>query len=182
MPILHIQITGQARAPNGALVQAPPPLLLVQRGPVVQVTVSVAQQIAQPLIQKGAALPAPVPGLALIDTGATTTCVDDAVAQQLNLPVINVVMIASASHVATPHNVYPIQINITGLPITINAPQAVGAPLAAQGLLLLIGRDVLQHCYAPLQRLERGVHAFNLKGRFVLSRFATLSDSLVVSE
>jgi hypothetical protein len=35
---------------------------------------------------------------------------------------------------------------VTGGGINIEAPRALGANLAPQGLLLLIGRDVLQHC------------------------------------
>jgi len=120
--------------------------VLAQRGPVVQVTVSVEQHIAQQLLQQGQALPTPESGLALIDTGATGTCIDEEAAQRLRLPVVDVATIASASHSAAQQNVYPIQIEVTGLPITINAPRAVGAPLAVQGLLVLIGRDVLQHC------------------------------------
>jgi hypothetical protein len=30
--------------------------------------------------------------------------------------------------------------------MTFNAPMSIGAPLAAQGLIALIGRDLLQHC------------------------------------
>ncbi|MBE3040203.1 MAG: retroviral-like aspartic protease family protein [Chloroflexi bacterium] len=146
MPILHVQITGQNKAPDGSLVPVDSSVAFIQRGPVVQASVSVAQQIAQPLLQQGISLPAPISGMALIDTGATTTCIDEEAARQLKLPVVNVATMASASHSATQHNVYPIQIGISGLPITINAPGAIGAPLAAQGLLLLIGRDVLQHC------------------------------------
>ena len=117
----------------------------MQRGPVVQVTVGVGQQIATQVLQSGGALPSPVSGLALIDTGASTTCIDEAAAQKLQLPVIDVVKIASASHASTEQNVYPIQIEVVGLPITVNAPRAVGAPLEPQGILVLIGRDVLQH-------------------------------------
>lgn len=146
MPILHIQITGQTQAPNGSIISLPPQLALSQRGPVVQVSVSVEQHIAQQLLQQGVSLPQPLNGLALIDTGATTTCIDDTAAQQLQLPVVDVATIASASHPSTQQNVYPIQIEVIGLPITINAPRAIGAPLAAQGLLVLIGRDLLQHC------------------------------------
>jgi len=82
----------------------------------------------------------------LIDTGATSTCIDDAAATRLGLPAIDVVTVASASHASTQQNVHPIQIEVIGLPITISAPRAIAAPLAAQGLLVLIGRDVLQHC------------------------------------
>jgi len=144
VPILHIQISGQAKAPNGQTIAFPPATVLAQRGPVVQVTVSVEQHIAQQLLQQGQQLPTPVSGLALIDTGATGSCVDEAAAQALGLPVVDVATMASASHSATQHNVYPIQIEVTGLPITFNAPRAIGAPLAAQGLLVLLGRDLLQ--------------------------------------
>ena len=146
MPILHIQIVAQAQAPDGSTTNVPPSIALQQRGPVVQVNVSVEQHIAQQLLQQGVALPTPESGLALIDTGATGTCIDDSAAQRLRLPVVDVATIASASHSAMQQNVYPIQIEVIGLPIRFNAARAIAAPLAAQGLLVLIGRDVLQHC------------------------------------
>jgi len=89
-------------------------------------------------------LPQPVPGLALIDTGATSTCIDEDVAKQLNLPVVDVVTIASAFHAETNQNVYPALIEVVG--IAIKALRAIGVPLAVQGLQVLIGRDLLQHC------------------------------------
>jgi predicted aspartyl protease len=113
---------------------------------VVQVSVSVEQSIAQQLLARGMSLPTPEGGWALIDTGATSTCIDDAAAARLNLPAIDVVTVASASHASTQQNVHPIQIEVIGLPITISAPRAIAAPLVAQGLVVLIGRDVLQHC------------------------------------
>jgi hypothetical protein len=60
--------------------------------------------------------------------------------------VVNVVSMASASHASTKANVYPAKFQITGLPMNFNAPMSIGAPLAVQGLIALIGRDVLQHC------------------------------------
>lgn len=63
----------------------------------------------------------------------------------MGLPVIDVTKMSSASHHSSACNVYPIQIELSGLPINIEAPRALGAALKAQGLLLLIGRDVLQH-------------------------------------
>ncbi len=43
-----------------------------------------------------------------------------------------------------PCNIYPVQI-MTPI-VTLNAPRAMGAALATQGILVLIGRDVLQSC------------------------------------
>jgi predicted aspartyl protease len=146
MPILNIQLAGEAQTPDGKTVPIPPQVALVQRGPVVQVSVSVGQIIAQQILQQGGTLPPPVSGLALIDTGATTTCIDEEAARQLSLPAIDVVTVASASHAATEQNVYPISIEVVGLPIVVNASRAIGAALKAQGLLVLIGRDVLQSC------------------------------------
>ena len=82
----------------------------------------------------------------MIDTGASVTCVDDETAQKLQLPIIDVVRMASASHASHQANVYPIKVTITGLPIGINAPRAVGAALKTQGLIALLGRDILMHC------------------------------------
>jgi predicted aspartyl protease len=145
VPILNVQLGGEARKPDGSKVVIPPQAALLQRGPIVQISVTVGQAIAQQVLQQGGTVPAPVSGLALIDTGATSTCVDDEAAQRLQLPATDVVTVASASHSSTQQNVYPIQIEVVGLPIKVDAPRAVGAPLKAQGLLLLIGRDVLQH-------------------------------------
>jgi predicted aspartyl protease len=85
-------------------------------------------------------------GTALIDTGATTTCIDEAIAQQLNLPAIDVISIASASHAASKQNVYPALIEVVGMAIKFNALRAIGVPLTNQGIHVLIGRDLLQHC------------------------------------
>ena len=91
-------------------------------------------------------MPAPVSGIALIDTGASDTCIDEQTARSMGLPVIDVVNMSSASQAITPRNVYPITIEITGLPFPLNAPHAIGAELRSQGLLLLVGRDALQFC------------------------------------
>lgn len=119
-------------------------MVMLGRGPCIQVTVSVAQAIAEQLVQQGKVVPEPISGMALIDTGASSTCIDQGAAEKLGVPVINVVKMASASHAETDANVYPIAIEIIGPGININAT-AMGAALAAQDLLVLIGRDVLQH-------------------------------------
>ena len=146
MPILHVQFNAQGQTPDGKTIPLPPRVGLSQRGPCIQVTVGIARSMATQLLQQGQILPQPISGLALIDTGASATCIDEAVAQQLQLPVVDTVMMASASHASTPQNVYPIQIEVVGLPFIIDAPRAIGAALDNQELLLLIGRDVLQQC------------------------------------
>ncbi len=129
--------------PDGTPVQLPPPVAFQMRGPCLQVTINLSASVAAQLVQQGVAVPAPMSGTALIDTGASLTCIDDVAAQRLGLSVIDVVSIASASHASTQQNVYATLIEITGTAISINADRAIGAALHAQGLIALIGRDVL---------------------------------------
>ncbi len=146
MPILHTQFSAQGITPDGQTVQLPPGVALQQRGPCLQASVGLLQLMAQALLQQGDQVPAPRSGIALIDTGASDTCIDEQAARGLGLPVVDQVTMASASHSSTARNVYPITIEITGLPFPLNAPRAIGAELAPQGLILLIGRDALQFC------------------------------------
>jgi predicted aspartyl protease len=146
MPHLTITLRAEGRDKSGNTVSVPPHIALANRGPVVQASIAVADQVAKSIVAEGGTLPDPQTGWALIDTGASSTCVDDEVAQALGLPAVDVVRIASASHSASEQNVYPIRLEIAGLPVSLNAPRAIGAPLKAQGLVALIGRDVLAAC------------------------------------
>ena len=143
MPILHNQIAAQRKAPDGKLVALAPAVALVMRGPVLQVAVSIEQNAAKALLTQGKTV-ATKTGLALIDTGASNTCIDEQAAQELGLPVIDVATMQSASHEQHPCNIYPVQI-ITQV-VTLNSQRTMGATLGSQGLLILIGRDVLQAC------------------------------------
>jgi predicted aspartyl protease len=143
VPILHSQAGGQANAPDGKPVQLTPPAALQLRGPVMQISVTINQNAAQALIGQGKTVPTKS-GWALIDTGASNTCIDEKAAQELGLPVIDVASMQSASHEGHQCNVYPVQI-ITPV-FTLNSPRTLGAALESQGLLVLIGRDVLQQC------------------------------------
>ena len=93
MPILHIQLGAQVKAPDGRIIQLPPALALHNRGPVVQVTVTIEQSAGKGLLAQGKTIPTPKPGLALIDTGATGTCIDEQAAKDLGLPIIDVMCI-----------------------------------------------------------------------------------------
>jgi predicted aspartyl protease len=146
VPILHSQLAGHGKGPDGKLIPVHPALILQQRGPVVQVAVTLQESMVTALTQQGRLTPQPVAGLALLDTGASNTCIDDAEAQKMGLPIIDVGSMSSASHAKTPSNIYPIQIEVTGFPIRFQSPRTMGAALNEQGLLLLIGRDLLRHC------------------------------------
>jgi predicted aspartyl protease len=143
MPILHSQMVAQTKSPDGKVVQVPPDVALQMRGPVVQVTVTIEQNAGKALLSQGKVVQSKN-GLALIDTGASNTCIDDQAAKDLGLPVIDVAIMQSATHEKHPCNVYPVQI-VTPV-VTLNSPRTLGAALASQGLVIIIGRDVLQKC------------------------------------
>jgi len=106
--------------------------------------VTIEENAGKALLSQGKVVPTPKTGWALIDTGASNTCVDEQAAKELGLPVIDVGTMLSATHERVPCNIYPVQV---ATPIvSLNSPRTMGAALAAQGLLVLIGRDVLQRC------------------------------------
>ena len=143
MPILHSQIAIQAKGPDGKIVPVSPAVALQIRGPVLQVTVTIEQNAGKALLSQGKTV-ATKTGWALIDTGASNTCIDEQAAKDLELPVIDVGNMQSASHEKHPCNIYPVQI-VTPV-VTLNSPRTMGAALGTQGLLVIIGRDVLQSC------------------------------------
>ena len=83
MPILPLQLSGEGRTPDGRTVGIPHAVALQQRGPIVQVSLTVEETIARTLLEQGRELPNPITGLGLIDTGASVTCVDEEAARRL---------------------------------------------------------------------------------------------------
>jgi predicted aspartyl protease len=146
VPTLHLQLGGEVVSPDGKRVALTGSQALQGRGPVVEVSIGIESSAGSGLLQKGQQLPTPKTGFALIDTGASNTCIDEKTAEEMGLPVIDVAKMSSASHAGIDQNVYPIQITIAGSILQFNVPRAMGGALGAQGLIALIGRDVLQFC------------------------------------
>jgi len=92
---------------------------------------------------------APVAGIAgveaLVDTGASESCIDGLLAAQLNLPVVDRRRISGAGG-EHETNVYLAQVHVPSLPCTIYGAFA-GVHLIAGGQVhkALIGRTFLQH-------------------------------------
>ena len=94
------------------------------------------------MVERGETVPAAVDGLALIDTGASCTCVDEDAARRAGLNVIDRGTISSASHAAHSVPVFACEIDVAELG-KIHHRRAMGVTLANQGLLAVIGRDML---------------------------------------
>ena len=93
--------------------------------------------------------PLPVPGRtnlpALVDTGATESCIDSLLAAQLNLPAINKRMQAGV-HGAKEVTIHMAQVHVPSLGFTIYGEfAAADLRLGGQSIDALIGRTFLQH-------------------------------------
>lgn len=131
---------------------------LQARGPLLQVALSVLDPQAAVLTERGEVVPV-VSGLALIDTGASTTCVDDAAANEARLPAVDTARMSSASG-PSQVSVYAGKIALVqpsgsdGTSAVIDAHQALGVNIREQGILALIGRDLLRSCILIYNGLE----------------------------
>lgn len=148
MPLMTIQSAGPLlKDKDGKVIgRLPPKIALCQRGPVIQVAFSLSTAMATAMVGQGDEVPKPISGFALLDTGASHTCIDDDIAKTLQLPAVDKVNMCSASHASTEQNVYPVHIELTGTGVEFDVNKAMGATLKPQGIDALIGRDVLQNC------------------------------------
>lgn len=122
-------------------------------GPFLYAFVRVSQPKAAALTSAGQAVPSPVPIRGLVDTGASSTCIDPSVLSSLNLSPIGTVSVNTPTTGATPHDADQYDVGLvipatTGaLPLVIPAmPVVCSELLVGQGFHALIGRDILGQC------------------------------------
>lgn len=84
--------------------------------------------------------------IALIDTGATSSCINDAIAQELNLIIRNVINVGTPAGV-TSQPTYDVGFALPNLTQQNILPmQVLGADLSGQPYQALLGRDILRMC------------------------------------
>ena len=127
------------------------PAFLQECGPVLNVLIHIPAALAKMIAAAGGTIPAPEAGLALLDTGASATCVHEPVLQRLGLNPIGTVMSGTAAG-QVPHNIYPARIEFPGEAIDRDFNAVAGVDLSGQAVSLttglhsiiaLIGRDVM---------------------------------------
>ncbi|MGH2493204.1 MAG: hypothetical protein ACRDIV_00700 [Ktedonobacteraceae bacterium] len=123
------------------------PTVLANFGPILTVSVSIPQALADLYARQQIPLPSPITGIALIDTGATRSCVHGPIMTALGVNPIGVVNSGTVAGQAL-HNLFPAHFMFPAARIDIDFAAVVGVDLAGQiinnqQLIALIGRDVL---------------------------------------
>jgi hypothetical protein len=113
-------------------------------GPIIEVVVFPPQPIVIKLRLEGK----PVPSrklIALIDTGASRSCIDDVIASDLGLTARDVILVQTPSG-ESQQFVYDLGFRMPGLQSNVISIMAIGANLTKQPYDALIGRDILKLC------------------------------------
>ncbi len=146
MPILNQYYRAELNLPDGRSQQIPAAQALQLQGPLVEVLVTPPAVVLEALQKRGDQLPELVKGHALIDTGASVTCIDMEIARQLQLAEVGTATMQSATHADVPTPVYHFALVIQGVGLRFETARGMGATLGAQGIVALIGRDALSTC------------------------------------
>lgn len=160
MPVFEHQYRGDANGPDGQKMRLPNHAALQRTGPILQVVISPTRQHLDSLAENNKAIPQPVSGFALIDTGATSTAVDESVCRELNISPTGAARTAHAGG-SEIRQCYPIQVSFpgSGLPSTvIPTAMSVNLQFGKKPYVLLLGRDLLSRLRlvynGPMGRIE----------------------------
>ena len=124
-----------------------------QAGPVVTAVCSVSAERRDALTRANEPIPDLVTMRALVDTGASSTCIDAAVIRALNLTPTGSQQVNTPSTGTEPATLeqYDVGLIIPAatrdhVPFYLPTLPVLCTDLAGQGIQALIGRDVLAHC------------------------------------
>lgn len=144
MPILNTRVTTHEKNQDGEPIPSHAGLQLT--GPRVHIAISPLEGQLKSSADKGETPTTPVVGWALIDTGASLTCIDQKTAEKAGLALVDSGPITSATHDNEVVPIFAGRLKIEGLPQYLNAHRAYGVNLEPQGLVALLGRDMLTNC------------------------------------
>jgi len=127
------------------------PEILLMSGPILSVEISIPSALASALTKENKPTPNPTTGWALIDTGATRSCVDDDVIRKLGVNPIGAGDIHNSGGKQSV-NFFPAHFRFPGVPLPeIEFTSAIGVNISAQKvnnqpIIALLGRDILRSC------------------------------------
>ena len=143
------RIIYQSQNPAGQ--PQPFPRGLRSHGPCLPIQIEIHPTLATQLQQTSQAVPSPVSGMALIDTGASISGVDQTVLGQLGVNPVGIIDVGTANGVVQ-QALYPARFIFPGAPVlSFNFDAVIGVNLSGQtprgsaaSLIALIGRDILE--------------------------------------
>lgn len=122
-------------------------------GPILNAIVTVSEARASALRAAEQPIPTPVPIRALVDTGASCTCIDPSVLAALDLTPTGQVGLNTASSGQTPHSADQYDVGFviptgggSSVPLFLRTIPVVETELLPQGFHALLGRDILAQC------------------------------------
>lgn len=129
-------------------------LQISPQGPLLNAVIHVSKERNSALTAAGQPIPNPVTIRALVDTGASTTCIDPSILKALSLTPTGNVKMVTPSTGKTPVDIdqYDVGIVIPAaianqIPFALQTiPVACTELVSSQGFHALIGRDILSHC------------------------------------
>lgn len=121
------------------------PTALALQGPLIAVEIAVPAALAKYLVDHNEPIPSPMTGIAVIDTGASITCIDREVIAKLNVPAVGYTDVFTPSG-SERQNTHPAKFSFPGTKLPeINFSAVLASKLKEQKIIALIGRDVLSH-------------------------------------
>jgi hypothetical protein len=125
-------------------------LQIISGGPLIDVAVGVSSARREILLKTGQTVPAAVTIRALIDTGATSSCIDHSCLEPLLIPPTGTTSAHTPSTAGKPHRFeqYDVSLTVRHPDSNLFLPNVavIAAHLPTQGIQALIGRDVLRQC------------------------------------
>lgn len=118
-------------------------------GPVVDIYIGVTKAREQALANAGLPTPSILPIRMLIDTGATSSCIDESVIRPLGLAPTGIVPVMTPTTGAHPAEMFQYDVRLfLGAPLYkfFDALPVTACHLIPHGIQGLLGRDVLANC------------------------------------
>jgi hypothetical protein len=119
--------------------------------PLVEVRIGVSFPRAKAMMAAGLTPPQAIPARGLIDTGSNCTSIDSSIIQLLNLEPAGDTTIITPSTGVSPHQCVRYEMSLSfnhpTLTFVLPAIPAVACPLLHQGIHVLLGLNVLAHCF-----------------------------------
>ena len=142
MSVITYRPRGKATTPEGEQLKLDPRDILIRTGAVMEICVDYSDYIKKFYQKHDIEIQEKIRGAAIIDTGASRSCIDSKLAQRFSFPVINEVKVSTPSHTGYTAPVY------TGISLDIVAMgksymDLLGVEISNQGMQIIIGRDIL---------------------------------------